>query len=310
MTVKSLVKSILRSTGFDVSRLSSLKNNRNQPADDPFVHQKRLALDEDVRTIFDVGANRGLTTRTYRQLFPAAAIYCFEPFAASFAILAERYKGCRLVQPFQLAVSDAVGKSSFYYTNESVMNSLLPLSPRADLLTTSTESGTIDVQTTTLDAFCCEHNVTRIDILKLDVQGGELQVLRGATGILEDQLVRMIYTEVNFNEVYVGQAFFHDVSSFLHGYGYSLYGLSDSLQPDGSGRVGRRVVHIPHRSRARKDRPPRPGGSEPSRPVIAIRREPASRQSQRNRGRTGQAPALTSGAPALRQRVTRVHRDD
>lgn len=225
MNVKNLAKSILRSMSFEVSRLSSLERNRNQPADDPFLHQKRLSPTEDVKVIFDIGANRGQTTRMYRQLFPDATIYCFEPFETSFAILVETYKNCRLVQPFQLAVSDAVGTKAFYCTNESVMNSLLPLSPRADLLTTSTGSGAIEVQTTTLDAFCRESNVTKIDILKMDVQGGELQVLRGATGILGNQLARLIYTEVNFNEIYVGQSFFHDVSSFLHRYGYSLYGL-------------------------------------------------------------------------------------
>ena len=63
------------------------------------------------------------------------------------------------------------------------MNSLLARLPRADLFTTSTVSGVIDVQTTTVDAFCREHNIAKIDILKMDVEGGELQVLRRATGI-------------------------------------------------------------------------------------------------------------------------------
>jgi FkbM family methyltransferase len=223
--MKQFLKAILRSLGFDLSRLSSLARNRNQPGDDPFLHQKRLAPAEGVKVIFDIGANRGQTTPTYRKWFPEATIYCFEPFAASFATLKEAFPNCRFVQPFQLAVSDGVGTRSFYCANESVMNSLLPLSPRADLLTTSTGSGTIEVQSTTLDAFCSENNVTRIDILKIDVQGAEVQVLSGATGLLRDQLVRMVYLEVNFNEIYLGQAFFHDVSGFLHSHGYSLYGL-------------------------------------------------------------------------------------
>ena len=223
--MKRIVKSFLRSAGVDVSRLSSLRTNRNQPADDPFVHQKRLARTERVEVIFDIGANRGVTTHAYRHWFPDANIYCFEPFDSSFAVLADTFKECSLVHPFQLAVSDAVGMQSFHCTNDTVMNSLLPLSPHAKLLTDSSGVRTIQVQTTTLDAFCDAQKVSRVDIMKIDVQGGELHVLRGAAGLLDQQRVRMIYVEVNFNELYVDQAFFQDVAALLHRYGYILYGL-------------------------------------------------------------------------------------
>src|SRR5262249_40531806 len=153
MKMKNVTKSILRSMGFDVSRLSSLKRNRNQPADDPFLQQKRLSLTEDVKVIFDIGGHRVQTTRTYRKLFPDATIYCLDPFEPKFARIVRTFKNCRLVRPSQMAVGDAVGTKTFYCSNETDMNSLLPHSSRADLLTTSTISGTTQVQTTTIDAF-------------------------------------------------------------------------------------------------------------------------------------------------------------
>jgi FkbM family methyltransferase len=225
MNPKTLVKTVCRSLGFDVSRLSSLKKCRNQPADDPFLHQRRLLTDEQVQVIFDVGANRGQTTRRYRQLFPNATIYCFEPFEAGLAVIREAYKDCPLVKPFQLGISDTVGTKPFYCTSESVMNSLLPLSPQARLVASTTPSNVMEIETSTLDAFCQRNRIKAIDILKMDIQGGELLALQGAAQLLKKEMVRILFTEVNFREIYQTQAYFHDVSSHLNLYGYSLYGL-------------------------------------------------------------------------------------
>ena len=83
----------------------------NQPADDPFLHQKMLSGTEDVKIILDIGANQGQTARRYQQLFPQAAIYSFEPLKNCFAILTETFKNCPLVQPFQLAVRTPLAQS-------------------------------------------------------------------------------------------------------------------------------------------------------------------------------------------------------
>jgi len=225
MNPKRLVRSALRRAGFDLSRLSSTARNRNQPADDPFLHQQLLTAGTAVRTVFDVGANRGQTAHKYRALFPAATVFSFEPFPESFAALRDAFAADPQVKPFQLALSDEAGTKTFHTSADSVMNSLLPLSPDAGLLTGSRQAGAVDVQADTLDAFCREHGVADIDVLKLDVQGGELHVLRGGAGLLRERRVRLVFAEVNFNELYAGQAFFHDVAGYLYGVGYTLYGL-------------------------------------------------------------------------------------
>jgi FkbM family methyltransferase len=225
MSLKNLLKKVVRSLGIDISRLSSLKRNRNQPADDPFLHQKRLLLHKEVRVVFDVGANYGQTVRKYQHFFPEAVIYCFEPFDAGFSTISNAFKGCPLVKPYQLAISDSVGMKQFHCTTDSVMNSLLPLSPKAGILSDSRQAQIIEVRTSTLDAFCQEHKIATVDILKLDIQGGELLALRGASRLLMSKAIDVIYCEVNFNEIYTGQAFFHDISKFLYDCEYTLYGL-------------------------------------------------------------------------------------
>jgi FkbM family methyltransferase len=223
--VKHLAKKLLRSAGLDLSRLSSLRAGRNQPADDPFVHQQRLLRATPPRVIFDIGANTGQTTAEFTRLFPAATIYAFEPFDESFQKLQAAHGTAPHVRLFQVALSDQVGTSRFYTSNHAVMASLLPLSSRAALLTQATTAGEVEVQTTTVDRFCGEHGLKGIDILKIDVQGGELRVLQGAEQLLAAGAIRLVFAEVNFNELYDGQAFFHDVAGYLHQHHYSLYGL-------------------------------------------------------------------------------------
>ncbi len=237
MNGKQLMKSAFRSFGLDVTRLSSLTTNRNQPADDPFLHQKRLLAGHQVSVVFDLGARVGKTVAKYRDLFPMAEIFCFEPFDDSYSVLATTHRDASRVKPQKLAVSDNVGTQAFHCSDQSDMNSLLPLSNGASLLTTATASRVINVETTTLDAFCAQHRLNRIQVLKMDIQGAELKALRGAAGLLEQQAIDLVYTEMNFGQLYEGQGTFHDVSRLLSIYGYSLYGLYN-IAYSASGPIG------------------------------------------------------------------------
>lgn len=225
MTSKELIKSLFRSIGYDLSRLSTLQRARNQPADDPFLHQKRLLLNQKVKIVFDIGANIGRTIARYRQLFPEAVIYGFEPFEKSYSVIFQTYKNCKLIKPFKLAVANSVGRKRFFCSNESVMNSLLPLSSRSSMLSNATNSAVVEVETTTLDVFCEENGIKQVQILKMDIQGGELLALEGSVNLLGKGAIEIIYVEVNFNEIYDHQAYFHDISRFLMDHQYYLYGL-------------------------------------------------------------------------------------
>jgi hypothetical protein len=85
--------------------------------------------------------------------------------------------------------------------------------------------GQVEVETTTLDTFCKHSAISKIDILKMDIQGGELLALQGATDLLSESLVDLIYTEVIFVPHYEGGPLFHELSGFLSRYDYSLFDL-------------------------------------------------------------------------------------
>jgi hypothetical protein len=64
----------------------------------------------------------------------------------------------------------------------------------------------------------------------MDIQGFELNALRGARGLLERGAVRLIATEVLFGRMYQGQAYYHEIATYVTGFGYELWGLYELLR--------------------------------------------------------------------------------
>jgi hypothetical protein len=81
----------------------------------------------------------------------------------------------------------------------------------------------LNVPVVRLDEFCEERHLAGVDILKLDLQGYELEALKGAIGILPR--VHIVFAEVNFVPVYDGQAEFWQLDAFLRAHGFRLFNL-------------------------------------------------------------------------------------
>jgi FkbM family methyltransferase len=177
------------------------------------------------KVIFDVGANVGQTAKTYRQLFPSAQIWSFEPFPASYESLCRSLSDQKF-HPIPLALSDHIASTPLNIGAASITNSLLRR---------ETDSGkTILIQTDTVDHFCSEHGIPSIDILKVDVEGAEDRVFRGAQKMLSQGAVRSVFVEVYFDPVYKGMPLMWDLHAQLSKFGFRLYGLY-SLYAGGNG---------------------------------------------------------------------------
>ena len=184
----------------------------------------------DVRTIFDVGANVGQTAGHYHAIFPRARIYSFEPFEAAFRSLEAAFRGVPEVQPRRFAVADSTGTRRLFVNRDDVTNSLLPNRDGAEELVGGgmmQASGAVEVPAVTIDHFCSTERIAGIDILKLDIQGGELLALQGAREAISRRSVGLIYSEVWFAEVYQNQTQFPELIRFLREFDYQLYGLYD-----------------------------------------------------------------------------------
>lgn len=182
----------------------------------------------DAPVILDVGAHRGETARTFTEAFPGARLYCFEPFAESFAVLQDNKAAYPRAKLVNAGLSDATGTQEFNVNVGSPTNSLLELDSRAaqtwcheGLKPHHKES----CQFYALDDFIDAEGIAQIDLLKIDVQGAEYRVLQGAAKALAAGRVRMIYLEIIVGPTYVGQWGLGQYLAYLEGLGFRIGGL-------------------------------------------------------------------------------------
>jgi FkbM family methyltransferase len=196
------------------------------------LHDIKHILGSGVRTVFDVGANDGQTVRRFARTFPHADLYSFEPDPATFQRLVAAAGGLPKTQLFNLALGREAGEASLFRFAFDETNSLLRKAAGAESYVADAgflrETGTIPVKVSTIDAVCEASGISRIDLLKIDTQGYEVEVLRGAERMLRSAVVPLVYAEVCFVACYENQPLFQDVYAFLYERGFRLVGLYES----------------------------------------------------------------------------------
>jgi len=203
---------------------TSLFRSSASKVKDPFAAQGIFFENSARPIIFDVGAYTGKITIEYKKIFPKSTIYCFEPFPDSFREL-QQLSSDRSIKTYQIAISDRQGKTTLYLSADPTCNSFFPR-PTAGVKYYSQKAGSVgetEVDTTTIDQFCNTENISQIDILKLDIEGAEIRALKGASDKLSKHAISIIYTEVMFVRHYEGGCLFHELTTLLEYYGYSLF---------------------------------------------------------------------------------------
>ena len=179
--------------------------------------------------VADVGAAQGFDPR-WELFAPHLRQIGFEPEPAEWrrlqtAIEAEGQADSRRVLP--LALAEAAGRRPLYVTRDPDASSLYRPNQRFfDRMPDPSGTqvvGEIDVEVTTLDAVRLP-DADDLDVLKLDVQGAELDVLRGAARRLDSQVLAVI-AEASFVELYQGQGMFADLDIHLRGQGFQLFDI-------------------------------------------------------------------------------------
>jgi FkbM family methyltransferase len=203
-----------------------LELRRTKPGD-PFAVQSQLVTKPDP-TVFDIGAAVGDVSAQYLGLFPAGRIHAFEPFPEFFQKLEVRFKTDPRCKLNQAAISDATGSVCLTSNRSAFTNSIWKTDP---LATESWGEGVLDTQSTvqvpatTIDRYCQANGIETIDVLKLDIQGGELKALQGAKSLLAAGKVALIYMEVLHAPTYLGQPYFEDYLRFFRELGYVLLNI-------------------------------------------------------------------------------------
>jgi FkbM family methyltransferase len=181
-----------------------------------------------LRTIVDVGANRGQFTLFALHTFPEAKIVSLEPLAAPAACFRRVFAKERRVALHHAALGPETGQSTMHVSRHDDSSSLLPITAKQRQLFRGTgEVRTETVRTGPLSEFLDGSSIEEPALLKVDVQGYELEALR-ACGDLLDKFA-YVYAEASFIELYEGQVLADDLVAWLRERGYELvrsYGAS------------------------------------------------------------------------------------
>jgi len=171
--------------------------------------------------VIDVGASHGQFALFAVTEFPDARVISFEPLAEPVADLRELL-GDR-VEIHQTAVGAESGRVRINVSGHDDSSSVLKIGEQQRQVFPGTATVEVrDTPITTLDAVL-DKPIARPALLKIDVQGTELEVLRGAPGVLGQMDEALI--ECSFTELYDGQAMADEVIAFLLGFGLRLAGV-------------------------------------------------------------------------------------
>ncbi len=209
---------------FDKRRLSKLKGTVASGL--TLTHITSLEFIElanlsgKIKTIFDLGANVGTWSQLAKAVIPSSVIHAFEPIPVYQENYIETAKKLSHTTLHKVGVGAENKKEKFNFSGHSssfleVSENLLKMFPNEKKV------GEIEVDMVRLDEYVFQQNLPMPDLMKLDVEGYELEVLKNAIQCMKH--CRYIILEVSFIERHIGQPLFHDVIHFMGLQNYGVY---------------------------------------------------------------------------------------
>ena len=185
----------------------------------------RRVPDGEIPVVFDVGVSTGRWAWEALERFPRVALHCFEPSAVSYHRLAYRFAHHPSVTLHRLALSDRPGEATLFADRPgSELSSLYPRKIGIRFEPQET------VPVARLDDVCATLGIGRIHLLKIDTEGAELSVLRGARRLLDRGAIRLIQFEYGGTAI-DAHVYLRDFVAELQP-AYTLYRVSPlGLQP-------------------------------------------------------------------------------
>jgi FkbM family methyltransferase len=173
----------------------------------------------EINRIFDVGAHKGYSTKTYKKHYPGAEIHSFEPVQSTFEVLKKELKKYERVECHNIAIGNKNGKSKVVL--ESTSNRYRLKKHHNDIKDVSKE----EVQIKSIDSFCSSKRIESVDFLKIDTEGNDLEVIKGAEKMIKNKNIKLIQAELAANPTNGLHADFENVKSYMRERGYMLFSI-------------------------------------------------------------------------------------
>ena len=171
--------------------------------DSPFPLIQIYLRRANITHIFDVGANKGSMTKLYLRLYKKINIIAFEPLSV-FEFKSDQ------VKLIKAALGAETGSAKFYVCKHNASSSLIPpnlssdwLGRKAKILGLEAKKlyHEIEVSVSTIDQVVAENKIDNIFLLKIDTEGGELNVIKGALKSLRLGIIKNIQLESHGNDL-------------------------------------------------------------------------------------------------------------
>jgi len=189
----------------------------------------------DAPVVFDVGAHHGESIERFKGLYGRAQVHSFEADADNYKMLREKFGGRDGVTLNNFGVGSAPGVKMFHRNRKSDTSGFNAVNPDSEwaklrsrqynVAVSDFTEKSYEVKIGTLDDYMAKTGIDYVDILKIDTQGFEDEVLKGAQGALRAQRIGVIETELILSDIYSRPLSFLDIEQLLLPHGYRLFAI-------------------------------------------------------------------------------------
>jgi FkbM family methyltransferase len=213
MTITNFIKT---TTGYWIHKLQTL------PIGVDLFYDIQIRLKYGpLEIVFDVGANEGQTLKWIKHNKSESTVISFEPIKSTFDQLKENSLGYNNSLVENIAFGEEPEKIEVkLFRDLSVLNSLKP-----ELMNHEPGALTEEINVVRIDAFCKQHTIDQIDLLKIDTEWYTLNILKGAGTLVDEGEIRFIYCEVGFQKTNKRNTNLEEMIAFLESKQYYFYAL-------------------------------------------------------------------------------------
>lgn len=191
----------------DIKAISNSDNYKTRLSNEPII--------------FDVGSNIGLSALRIIKFFNRSQIHCFEPIEETFKILCQKLKKFENIKINKIALDYKIFDKKTMHTFQN-SNLISNFYVETELTKKEKNMNIEQVRTSTIDDYCKNNDITEIDILRIDVNGYELNVLKGAKFFLKNKKIKFIHFSFYNVNTSDKTGCLNDISKLLESYGYRL----------------------------------------------------------------------------------------
>ena len=193
------------------------------------VELEKLVKDIEVpETIIDIGSNKGQFILLIEKIFPNKIVYSFEPIIEMLKKQKKFYKYKKNITFHNLALGSSICSKEFLITSRMDSSSFLKVVSNTNKSKNYSVIEKRDIKVSTLDEIFLNEKISHPILIKMDVQGYELEVLKGANDLLKK--TDYLLLEVSESEMYQNQPTEKIIIEYLKNFNFEIYRSNDWLK--------------------------------------------------------------------------------